>query len=219
MPTLRDYLNSLPLIAILRGIQPDEAVSVAEALLANGFTILEVPLNSPRPYESIARMIEYAGDRALIGAGTVLTAEQVGLVAGSGARLIISPNCSETVIRATKQRNMLSLPGVATPSEGFAALTAGADGVKLFPGEMLTPPVLKAWRAVFPIDALLLPVGGITPETLPGYLAAGANGFGVGSALYKPGYSATDVGERAKAFIEVYRQAASAQQRHSQAVR
>jgi 2-dehydro-3-deoxyphosphogalactonate aldolase len=211
MPTLRDYLNPLPLIAILRGIQPDEAVTVAEALLANGLRILEVPLNSPHPYESIARMIEYAGDRALIGAGTVLTGEQVEQVAATGAQLIISPNYSETVIRATKQRNMVSLPGVATPSEGFAALSAGADGVKLFPGEMLTPPVLKAWRAIFPIDVLLLPVGGITPETLAGYLAAGANGFGIGSALYRPGYSATEVGERAKAFVEVYRQAARAQ--------
>jgi 2-dehydro-3-deoxyphosphogalactonate aldolase len=211
MPSLRDFLNPLPLIAILRGIQPEEAVAVAEALLENGFRILEVPLNSPRPYESIARMIEYAGDRALIGAGTVLTAKQVEQVAASGARLIISPNYSETVIRATKQRNLLSLPGVATPSEGFAALSAGADGLKLFPGEMLTPPVLKAWRAIFPVDALLLPVGGITPETLAGYLAAGANGFGIGSALYKPGYSATEVGERAKAFVEVYKQAGSAQ--------
>jgi 2-dehydro-3-deoxyphosphogalactonate aldolase len=211
MPTLHDYLNSLPLIAILRGIQPDEAVPVAEVLLASGFRILEVPLNSPRPYDSIARMIEHAGDRALIGAGTVLTTDQVEQVAATGARLIISPNYNETVIRATKRRNMLSLPGVATPSEGFAALGAGADGLKLFPGEMVTPPVLKAWRAIFPIDALLLPVGGITPETLAGYLAAGANGFGIGSALYKPGYSAPEVGERAQAFVEVYRQASSAQ--------
>jgi 2-dehydro-3-deoxyphosphogalactonate aldolase len=208
MPILRDYLNCLPLIAILRGIQPDEAVTVAEVLLANGFRILEVPLNSPRPYESIARLMDYAGGTALIGAGTVLTVEQVQQVAATGAQLIISPNTNEAVIRATKLRHLLSLPGAATPSEGFAALGAGADGVKLFPGEMLTPSILNAWRAVFPNDALLLPVGGITPETLAGYLAAGANGFGIGSALYKPGYSATEVGARAKAFVELYRQAA-----------
>lgn len=209
MSLLRDYLRPLPLIAILRGIQPDEAVAVADALLANGFMILEVPLNSPQPCESIARMIRHVGDKALVGAGTVLTDREVEEVAAAGARLVISPNCSEAVIRASKQRGLISLPGVATPSEGFAALAAGADGIKLFPGEMLTAPVVKAWRAIFPADALLLPVGGITPETLPGYVAAGANGFGIGSALYKPGDHPVEVGERARAFVEAYRRVAA----------
>jgi 2-dehydro-3-deoxyphosphogalactonate aldolase len=197
---LDTYLKDLPLIAILRGVAPDEIVPVGRALYDAGFRVIEIPLNSPQPFESIRRLTAELGESCLIGAGTVLTEAQVAEVDAAGGRLIVSPNANLAVIRASKAAGLVSAPGVATPSEGFAALDAGADSLKLFPAEQLGPAVVKAWRAVFPKELALLPVGGITPDNMGPYVAAGANGFGLGSALYKPGLSAAQVSANAQAF-------------------
>lgn len=197
---LDTYLKDLPLIAILRGVTPDEIVAVGRALHDAGFRVIEIPLNSPQPYESIRRLTAELGESCLIGAGTVLTEAQVAEVDAAGGLLIVSPNANLAVIRASKAAGLVSAPGVATPSEGFAALDAGADSLKLFPAEQLGPAVVKAWRAVFPKELALLPVGGITPDNMGPYVAAGANGFGLGSALYKPGLSAAQVSANAQAF-------------------
>jgi 2-dehydro-3-deoxyphosphogalactonate aldolase len=177
---LREPVAELPLIAILRGIEPDEAVEVGRALIAAGFRAIEVPLNSPQPLKSIEALAAAFGERALIGAGTVLDPAEVERIAGAGGRLIILPHADHAVIRAAKAQGLLCVPGVATPTEAFGALAAGADALKLFPAEALPPAIVKAWRAVLPADVWLLPVGGITPEGMAGYLAAGANGFAGG---------------------------------------
>ena len=198
------YLRELPLIAILRGVTPEEIVPVGLALYEAGFRAIEIPLNSHEPLHSIGLLAAELGERALIGAGTVLSVRQVEEVAQAGGRLIVSPNCNAQVIQATRQAGLFSAPGVATPSEGFAALEAGADVLKLFPAEQFNPAIVKAWRAVFARDIALLPVGGITPANMAGYLAAGASGFGLGSALYKPGMSAREVGDNAAAFVAAW---------------
>ncbi len=190
-----------PLIAILRGVTPDEVVPIGEALIAAGFTLIEVPLNSSDPIESIARLAAAAGDRAMVGAGTVLREADVAAVAGAGGTLIISPNANPGVIGATAARGLVSLPGIATPTEAFAAFDAGATALKLFPAEASSPAVLKAMRAVLPKSARVLPVGGITPDNMKPWLDAGAAGFGLGSALYRPGLSAADVATRAATFV------------------
>ena len=202
---LDTYLKDLPLIAILRGVTPDEIVAVGRALYDAGFRVIEIPLNSPQPFESIRRLTAELDDSCLIGAGTVLTEAQVAEVDAAGGRLIVSPNANLAVIRASKAAGLVSAPGVATPSEGFAALDAGADSLKLFPAEQLGPAVVKAWRAVFPKELALLPVGGITPANMGPYVAAGANGFGLGSALYKPGLTAAQVSANAQAFAAGWR--------------
>ena len=193
-------MKQLPLIAILRGITPAEIVPVGKALYEAGFRLIEIPLNSPEPLESIRLLSAELGSDCLIGAGTVLTERQVADVAFAGGKLIVSPNANLAVIRATKAAGLISAPGVATPSEGFAALEAGADSLKLFPAEQLGPAVVKAWRAVFPKETALLPVGGITPDNMDVYVKAGANGFGLGSAIYKPGMTSEDVSRSAHAF-------------------
>ena len=190
-----------PLIAILRGVRPDEVVAIGEELAAAGFTLIEVPMNSPDPLESVARLAKALGDRAMIGAGTVLTPEQVAAMRAAGGRMVISPNTNIKVIRASAAAGLASLPGIATPSEALAALAAGATALKLFPAEAASPAVLKAMRAILPKDVRVLPVGGITPDTMAPWLAAGAAGFGLGSALYKPGMTAAQVGENARAFV------------------
>jgi len=200
---LRQLLEDLPLIAILRGIRPQEVPAAADALTGAGFRIIEIPLNSPEPLESLRHLAGRTG--LLAGAGTVLSTAEVEAVAAAGGRLMVAPNADREVIAAAKRLGMVALPGVATPTEAFAALAAGADGLKMFPAEILPPKAVKAWRAVLPASIALLPVGGITPESMADYLAAGADGFGLGSALYKPGMSAAELGQRAKAFAEAYR--------------
>ncbi|GGA25970.1 2-dehydro-3-deoxy-6-phosphogalactonate aldolase [Dyella nitratireducens] len=202
---IRAWLDSLPLVAILRGIRPEEALAVGHALVDAGFRVIEVPLNSPQPMDSIRLLSEALGERCLIGAGTVLQPEQVTEVAVAGGKLIVMPHADTRVITAAKRAGLYCVPGVATPTEAFAAIQAGADAIKLFPAELLTPPILKAWRAVMPRDLPMLPVGGITPENMAPYIAAGANGFGLGSALYAPGRDANDVGRRAHAFAQAWK--------------
>lgn len=201
--TFTAALPALPLIGILRGITPDEAVDVGDALCAMGWKLIEVPLNSPQPLLSIERMAQ-AFPQALVGAGTVLTAADVRDVHAAGGRLVVSPNFNPEVVRETVRLGMVSLPGVITPSEAFAALGAGADGLKLFPAEMIFPGVLKALRAVLTANTLLMPVGGITPDNMAAWRAAGASGFGIGSALYKPGMTAAQVRAAAQRFHDAW---------------
>lgn len=191
-----------PLIAILRGVQPDEVGTIGEALAEAGFTLIEVPLNSPRPLDSIACLARTLERRAIIGAGTVLTVEEVDAVAGAGGRMIISPNTDARVIAAAVERGLVAIPGFFTPSEALAALGAGAAALKLFPAEAASPNVLKAVRAILPPNVRVLPVGGITPAALAGWRTAGAAGFGLGSALYKPGMTAAEVAANASRFLE-----------------
>ena len=201
---LTPWLHPLPLVAILRGLTPDEAVATGRAIVEAGFRVLEVPLNSPRPIDSIARLAAALGDEVLVGAGTVMTPANVDAVATAGGRLIVMPHADTTVIRAAKAAGLLCVPGVATPTEVFAALDAGADALKLFPAEQATPAVLKAWRAVLPREVPVLPVGGITPDNMAPWVAAGAAGFGIGSALYTPGRSLDDTASRARAFAQAW---------------
>lgn len=196
---------ALPLVAILRGIRPDEAVAVGSALVEAGFRLIEVPLNSPDPFASVAGLARAFGADVVVGAGTVLDPVDVGRLADAGGRLVVSPHADPEVIAAARRAGLPCLPGVATPTEGFAALRAGAAALKLFPAETLGPATLKAWRAVFPKATRFLPVGGIEPGTMAPWRAAGADGFGLGSALYKPGMAAAEVGRRGAAFAEAWR--------------
>lgn len=201
--TFHAAMRTLPLVAILRGLTPAEALPVGDALNQNGWRLIEVPLNSPHPLQSIATLATHL-PQALVGAGTVLTVAQVHEVHAAGGQLVVSPNFNADVVRAAVKLGMVCLPGVMTATEAFAALDAGATGLKLFPAEMATPAVVKALRAVLPASALLLPVGGITPANMVNYRAAGADGFGIGSALYRPGMTADQVRDSAKAFALGY---------------
>ncbi|MEN5339872.1 2-dehydro-3-deoxy-6-phosphogalactonate aldolase [Stenotrophomonas sp. TWI143] len=198
------WMQPLPLVAILRGLTPQEAPAIGAALAEAGFHILEVPLNSPQPLQSIELLAKQLGDRCLIGAGTVLSTTQVQDVNNAGGRLVVMPHADVEVIAAAHASGMVCTPGVATPTEAFAALRAGADALKLFPAEQLPPPVLKAWSSVLPAGTPLLPVGGITPQRMAAYRQAGAAGFGIGSALYAPKTPADDVARRARAFIDAW---------------
>lgn len=197
-------LDARPLVAILRGLRPEEAVEVGEAIVAAGFHCLEVPLNSPQPLDSIRRLREALDGRAVVGAGTVLNLEAVKAVADAGSQIVISPNTNAEVIRAAKAAGMMSMPGFFTPSEAFVALGAGADVLKLFPSEVAGPAGLKAVRAVLPVGTRVYAVGGVEPDSLPTWLAAGASGFGLGSAVFKPGRSAEDTGRAAAAFVRAW---------------
>ncbi|MBV2358356.1 2-dehydro-3-deoxy-6-phosphogalactonate aldolase [Thalassococcus sp. CAU 1522] len=192
------------IIAILRGIKPVEAVPVLDALVQAGITTIEVPLNSPDPYDSIAAMRAHAGDCARIGAGTVLEVAQVDRLARIGAQIVVSPDCNADVIHATKAAGMASYPGVFTPTEAFAALRAGADGLKIFPASQLGAEGLKAMRAVLPPETAVYAVGGVGPDDFAAWKAAGATGFGIGSALYKPGMEPQDVASRAAAMVTAF---------------
>jgi 2-dehydro-3-deoxyphosphogalactonate aldolase len=190
-----------PLVAILRGLEPDEAPEIGAALVEAGIRALEVPLNSPLPFESLRRLSASLPDDVALGAGTVLTTDAVERAAAVGATFIVAPNFDAAVVRATKRAALLSMPGVATPSEAFAALANGADVLKLFPAEQMPPAIVKAWRAVMPAGTLLFPVGGITAENVGAYMAAGADGFGIGSAVYRPGATAEAVNAAARRLV------------------
>lgn len=194
-----------PVIAILRGIRPDEAEAIGSALYEAGIRVVEVPLNSPNPLESIATLARIFGERMLVGAGTLTDAAQVGDVAGAGGRLIVTPHADVSVVRAATEAGLLAVPGFFNPTEAFALLKAGADAVKLFPAEVLGPPILKALRAVLPKEAIVIPVGGVDATSIPIWKAAGADGFGAGSSLYKPGDDAETVRRKAVALIEATR--------------
>jgi 2-dehydro-3-deoxyphosphogalactonate aldolase len=201
---LAQAMAQLPLIAILRGLTPAEAPAIGQALVDSGFALIEVPLNSPEPLQSIAALTQLF-PQALIGAGTVLNTQQVQAVHAAGGRLVVSPNFNPAVVAQALALGMVVLPGVATPSEAFAALDAGAHGLKLFPAEMISPATVKALRAVLPQEAALMPVGGITPDNMAAYRAAGASGFGLGSALYAPGRSAQQVCDSAAEFVRAFK--------------
>jgi 2-dehydro-3-deoxyphosphogalactonate aldolase len=195
------WLTRCPLIAILRGVKSDEVVAIGAALERQGVVIVEVPLNSPRPMESIALLAREFGERLLIGAGTVMTTAQVAEIAAAGGKLIVTPHADAAIVRTAKQRGLLSVPGFFTPSEAFAMLAAGADALKLFPSEAASPAVLRALRAVLPAGTAVLPVGGIDATNMAAWRAAGAAGFGIGSAIYKPGDNPETVGAKAHALI------------------
>ena len=205
MNPLASYLDPLPLIAVLRGITPEEIPAVGAALVAHGFAMLEVPLNSPRPFDSIGVLAERFGDSCLVGAGTVTGVDEVTRVNAAGGRLIVMPHADTAVIREAKRQGMVCVPGVATPTEAFAALAAGADGLKMFPADQLPASALKAWRAVLPRETLVFPVGGIRPDNMGPYWAAGANGFGTGSNLYVPGATLADIEKSASAYAAAFR--------------
>ena len=195
--------GQLPLIAILRGIQPQEVLATVESLVNAGFRLIEIPLNSPDPYTSIQLAADAFGDVAMIGAGTVLAQEEVERTLKAQGKLIVAPNLDKSVGRAALAGGATWAPGIVTPTEAFSALQAGAQALKVFPAEMVTPAGIKAMRAVLPTGAHLLPVGGIAPESMEAYVAAGADGFGLGSALYRPGDSPTETSEKARAFVRV----------------
>ncbi len=205
-PSLNACMSEMPLIAILRGLDPSEAVPVVETLFVAGFRIAEVPINRPGAFESIANVVAALGDKMVIGAGTVLTVENVAQVASTGGRVVISPNYDPEVVVETKELGLYSCPGVQTPSEAFAALKRGADVLKLFPAEAIAPKVVKSMRAVLPGDVSLVPVGSVGPQNMAEYWAAGAAGFGLGLNLYQPGKDLDEVRRNAEAFATLMRE-------------
>ncbi|MCH9644775.1 MAG: 2-dehydro-3-deoxy-6-phosphogalactonate aldolase [Gammaproteobacteria bacterium] len=206
MITFKQFIEAMPLVAVLRGIKPGCAAEVAEALISQGFLCVEVTMNSPKPLDSIKRMAEVCGDRAIIGAGTVTSVDMVNEVADVGGRVIVMPHTDVEVIREAKKRDLICLPGVCTPSDAFAAINAGADGLKIFPAELIAPKVLKSMCAVLPKEIPLLPTGGITAKTIPEYMWAGASGFGLGSVVYKPGDSVDVVKQKAQVIVAAFRE-------------
>lgn len=202
---LRECLADLPLVAILRGLRPENAEAVGLRLVEEGFRIIEVPLNSPQPFRSIEILAKTMPETVLVGAGTVLDPDDVNGVLDVGGKLIVMPHADVAVIARAKELRMVCTPGVATPTEAFAALRAGADGIKVFPAEAMPPQIVKAWRAVLPPETIVLPVGGIRPESMKAYLDAGATGFGLGSALFTPAMSVDDVGRNARAFASAWK--------------
>lgn len=201
MRSFIEALGAMPILAVLRGITPDEAVPVGEALLRRGVTIMEVPFNSPEPFKSIRLLAERFAEDAVIGAGTVLRPADVGAVAEAGGQIIVAPNFNPAVVAETKQAGLTSIPGVFTPTEAFAALDAGADVLKIFPGDAIAPKVIGGIRAVLPAGARIVVTGGVDVKNLADFLAAGADGVGIGSALYKPGRSLSEIEAQAESFV------------------
>ncbi|MBR0680693.1 2-dehydro-3-deoxy-6-phosphogalactonate aldolase [Roseomonas eburnea] len=197
--SLAPWLDACPIVAILRGVTPEEVEPIGAALIAAGLSIIEVPLNSPKPLESIRRLHAAFGDRALIGAGTVTSEDEVAAITRAGARLMVTPHCDPQLVLAARARGLIACPGFLTPAEAFALLAVGADALKLFPAEAASPAVVKALLAVLPKGTAIVPVGGMAAETIPAWKAAGAAGFGVGSSLYRPGDTAETLAVRAKA--------------------
>ncbi|HKG72774.1 MAG TPA: 2-dehydro-3-deoxy-6-phosphogalactonate aldolase [Aestuariivirgaceae bacterium] len=195
-----DAFRQMPVIAILRGVKPTEAMAIAEAVLESGIRVIEIPLNSPDPLTSIRQVADGLAGRAVVGAGTVLSEAEVDQVVESGGRIIVSPNMNPQVIRKTKTRGLVSAPGIMTPSEAFAALAAGADVLKIFPGELFTMPIIRAVAAVLPKTSVLVLVGGVTPDAIGAFRGSPLAGFGVGSSIYKPGMTAADVKVKAAKF-------------------
>ena len=207
MSRFDEWVDRLPLIAILRGVKPDEVEAVGDVLVEAGFGMIEVPMNSPEPFQSIEILSRKFAPDVIIGAGTVFTTSQIDQVRQAGGNLIVMPHGNLELVSYAKKYDLTCIPGAATPTEAFSVLNAGADGVKIFPAEAIPPKVLKAWRAVMPSETCrLFPVGGISPETMGGYLKAWATGFGLGSALYRPGASPEETGTAAEAFVTAYRQ-------------
>src|SRR3954452_23588638 len=204
-PLFQRHFAECPLVAIIRGVPPDEAEAIGEAIYDGGIRIIEVPLNSPEPLKSIERLAKRMGDRALVGAGTVLLAQQVADVKAAGGQLIVSPNTNTDVIAASARAGLVSCPGFFTPSEAFAAIEAGAHALKLFPAEAATPAFVKAQRAVLPKEMPILIVGGVKPELMGAWLDAGANGFGLGSGVFRPGNSAAEVLENSRSYVSALR--------------
>ena len=202
MANFLSFLKESPLIAILRGITPAEVIEISETLVEKNFKIIEIPLNSPDPIKSIELLVSYFRDEVIIGAGTVTDLASIKLIAEAGARLAVMPNGSIKIVKAAKASGLITIPGVYTPTEAFAMIESGADALKLFPAEGAPPMVLKAMKAVLPTAIPILPVGGITPDKMAEYQKAGANGFGLGSALYKPGMTVDEVAQNADAFNE-----------------
>lgn len=203
--SLSDCFTDLPMIAILRGIQKHECVEIGLVLVKAGFRCIEVPMNSPNAIESISLLVKNLPPNCLVGAGTVMNEQQLDQVHQVGGRLIVMPHADVKLIKAAKQRDMVCTPGVATLTEAFSALENGADALKLFPAESVPPTVLKAWRSVLPGSTLCLPVGGVRPEGMSAYLRAGANGFGLGSNLYRAGDTAAQVKDHADAYVNAWK--------------
>lgn len=210
MSDMHEALEPLPLVAILRGVTPAQAFAVGAALYESGLRIIEVPLNSPEPFESIKTLVEGFGRTCWVGAGTLVKPEDVTRVKEAGGTLVVMPHTDPVVIEAAKREGLLAVPGAATPSEAFQALAAGADAIKMFPAEALPPRVVKAWRAVLPREVPLLPVGGIVPDRIAPYLEAGADGFGLGSALFQPDLDQASLSARARAFVRAVTEARDA---------
>jgi 2-dehydro-3-deoxyphosphogalactonate aldolase len=204
---MKPFLDRCPLIAILRGVRPDEVIPICAALEAAGIAIVEVPLNSPQPFDSIRLLAENFGDRLLIGAGTVMTPAQVEEVAGVGGRLIVTPHADPEIVLAAKRLRMATAPGFFTPAEAFSLLNAGADAIKLFPAEGSNPAALRGMRAILPPGTLVIPVGGIATDNIRVWHEAGAAGYGIGSSIYKPGDTAEVVGRKAAALVDAVRAA------------
>ncbi|MEZ9236725.1 2-dehydro-3-deoxy-6-phosphogalactonate aldolase [Shewanella sp. 10N.286.52.A9] len=205
--SLTDALKELPLVAILRGVTPEEVIAIADVLVAAGYRVIEVPLNSPNPYESIKRLSEKYGDSVVIGAGTVVSKEQVDLVKEAGGRIIISPHADIDIIQYSKKLSLYSVPGFLNPTEAYAAINAGADSLKLFPADTVGPKGLKAMSVVLPKEIPILPVGGVSPNTMKAFLDAGASGFGLGSGLYKAGMSVEQTKQNALSYVDGYQAA------------
>lgn len=205
--TLEDALEACGIIAILRGVTPDEVIAVSQTLYDAGVRVVEVPLNSPEPFLSIEMLSKAFAGKMIVGAGTVLSVQDVNLLKAHGGQISVSPDCNEAVIARAKDLGLEPLPGVFTPTEAFAAIRAGAKHLKLFPAEVASPQTIKAWKAVLPKHVKIYAVGGVTPENMSDWLAAGASGFGIGSSLYKPGSNLAKVSESAHSLVQAWKRA------------